>query len=349
VDASVTSPTADTGEAGRLQAAGLVKSFGSVPVLTGVDLDVPAGEVAAVLGPSGCGKTTLLRIIAGFLRADRGKSSLGGVLLFDDRTSLAPERRGIGVVPQEGALFPHLSVGANIGFGLARGSGREKRVAELLEMVGLAGSAGARPHELSGGQQQRVALARALAPNPALVLLDEPFSSLDAALRVHVREEIGRVLRDAKCTAVLVTHDQEEALSLADLVAVMLGGVIAQAGSPRDVYTAPVSLEVATFVGDAVLLAGDARDGAVRTALGRHNLARPVAAGSVRVVVRPEQFVVDPAGVSAEVVDCRYYGADGTIRGRLANGEHVVARVREIAAIGDRVGLRVDGDVLAYT
>ncbi len=221
----------------------------------------------------------------------------------------------------------------------------------MLELVGLQGAERARPFELSGGQQQRVALARALAADPVLVLLDEPFSSLDAALRVHVREDIGRVLRRANCTALLVTHDQQEALSLADQVAVMLAGCTAQAGTPRELYSAPVSLAVATFVGDAVVLRGDVRAGSVGTLFGRHGLVHPVVDGAASVVIRPEQFAVDPEGTPVVVVEHRYYGADVKVRCRLTQGIEVVARVpgSVTLAAGARTGLRVVGDVLAYT
>ncbi|MDO9175233.1 MAG: ABC transporter ATP-binding protein, partial [Actinomycetota bacterium] len=205
------------------------KAFGQQQVLHGIDLHVAAGAIVAVLGPSGCGKTTLLRLIAGFEQLDHGSITVAGQLAANrggagPTLSLPPERRRVGVVPQEGALFPHLDVAGNVGFGLRRGS--DARVAEVLALVGLAGFEKKRPSQLSGGQQQRVALARALAPKPSLVLLDEPFSSLDAAMRGQVREEVFEVLRAANATAILVTHDQQEALSVADQVAVLLAGRI---------------------------------------------------------------------------------------------------------------------------
>lgn len=351
----MTWPVADesalsVGEGGRLVVTGLTRSFGSNHVLRGIDLDVGGGTIAAVLGPSGCGKTTLLRVVAGFLTADGGRGALGGALLFEGRRSVPPERRRVGVVPQEGALFGHLSVADNVAFGVPRGVDKTTRVGELLDLVGLQGAQDARPFELSGGQQQRVALARALAAEPALVLLDEPFSSLDAALRVLVREEIGRVLRRANCTAVLVTHDQQEALSLADQVAVMLDGCIAQAGSPRELYTAPGSLRVATFVGDAVVLSGEVRAGNAQTVLGRHSLVHGLGDGPATVVIRPEQIVVDEGGVTAHVIEHRYYGADAKVRFRLSTGDEVVARVPGAVDLADGMGtgLRVEGDVLVY-
>ena len=229
---------------------------------------MPTGSLTAVLGPSGCGKTTLLRLLGGFEHADRGTIRLGEKVLADGRTHLAPERRAIGFVPQEGALFPHLDVAANVGFGLPRAQRRGGRVEELLELVDLTGLGSRLPHQLSGGQQQRVALARALAPEPGLVLLDEPFDALDAGLRAQVRGEVREALRAAGATALLVTHDQEEALSLADTVAVMRDGRIVQAADPQTLYGDPVDAEVAAFVGEAVLLTGRQRSGRAETSLG---------------------------------------------------------------------------------
>ena len=210
----------------------LHKSFGAQQVLGGLQLVAEAGSFTAVLGTSGSGKTTLLRLLAGFDRPDRGTIAIGGLVVDDETRHLAPEQRRIGYVPQEGTLFPHLSVEGNIGFGLDRGN-RRARVAELLELVGLVGLGRRYPHQLSGGQQQRVALARALAIEPELVLLDEPFASLDTSLRASVRDEVRMILRASGTTAVLVTHDQDEALSLADRVAVLRHGAIAQYAPPR--------------------------------------------------------------------------------------------------------------------
>ena len=220
---------------------GLGKAFGAHPVLAGLDLEVPAGSLTAILGPSGSGKTTLLRLLAGFERADAGTIGIGGVLVDGPGVHLPPERRRIGYVPQEGSLFPHLTVAANVGFGLpARRHGARQRragqVEALLETVGLAGFGRRYPHQLSGGQQQRVALARALAIEPAVVLLDEPFASLDAHLRASVRADVQEIFRRAGTTAVLVTHDQDEALSVADRVAALRDGRIAQCAPPDDLY-----------------------------------------------------------------------------------------------------------------
>ena len=236
---------------------GLTAGYGGADVLDHLDLEVPSGSLAAVLGTSGSGKTTLLRVLAGFIRPSRGSVSFGERVVARAGTDaqdafVPPEKRRVGIVPQEGALFPHLNVSANVGFGLPRGS--RARIDEVLEMVDMGAYAQARPHDLSGGQQQRVALARALAPRPDIILFDEPFSALDAGMRTQLRAQVREVLRDQGTTAVLVTHDQDEALSTADLVAVMRHGRIVQTGTPREIYEAPIDLGVARFVGDAVEL-----------------------------------------------------------------------------------------------
>ena len=236
-----------------LECTGVRKAFGRRTVLDGIDLVVPTGGITSILGPSGGGKTTLLRLVAGFDRADAGTIAIHGDVVDGVGRPVPPHRRHVGCVPQEGALFPHLSVGGNVGFGLPRGRDRAVRVAECLELVGLPGTEQARPHELSGGQQQRIALARAIAPRPRLVLLDEPFSSLDAGLRAQVRTEVCDAVRRAGATAVLVTHDQEEALSVSDAVAVLLDGRIRQHADPLTLYRAPADLDVARFVGEAVI------------------------------------------------------------------------------------------------
>jgi iron(III) transport system ATP-binding protein len=299
---------------GDLRVVELHKAYGTHPVLRGLDLEVPEGSLTAILGSSGSGKTTLLRILAGFERPDHGTISIGGRLVDDGRTHLGPQGRGVGYVPQEGALFPHLDVAANIGFGLRRRR-RQARVEELLELTGLGQMAHRYPHALSGGQQQRVALARALATQPRLMLLDEPFSSLDAALRVSVRTEVARLLEAAGTTAVLVTHDQDEALSLADGVAVLRHGRFVQSGPPDQVYGRPVDADVAAFVGDANLLAGRAEGSSAVTALGRVRLVADEAAGTgLLVLVRPEQIVLvgpeTPGGTPGTVLRCDYHGHD---------------------------------------
>ena len=348
------------GAAGGLVVTGLSKSFGRHRVLEDVGLTVPPRSITAVLGPSGCGKTTMLRIVAGFETADAGQVRLAGRELVGPRTRVAPQDRRIGLLPQEGALFPHLTVGGNVGFGLPPGADRAAAIDRWLDIVGLTGTAGRRPDELSGGMQQRVALARALAADPALILLDEPFSSLDAALRMTVREEIAWVLRDAGTTAVLVTHDQAEALSLADTVVLLLDGRVEQAGPPAELYHRPVSLAAAAFVGEIVELAGDARGGVVSSALGRLPARGPVADGPVTLALRPEQVSLAGtgtgtgtgagAGVTAQVIEHRYYGPDTVIRARLASGETVAVRAPGFAPRppGRTITLAVGGDVLAY-
>ena len=278
-----------------LRTLGLVKRFGEVVAVDDVDLAVAEGEFVGVLGPSGCGKTTLLRLVAGFERPDAGGVEIDGQVVAGPRRDVPPERRRIGMVFQESALFPHLDVAGNIGFGLGR-RGREQRVAELVALVGLAGLQRRMPHELSGGQQQRVALARALAPDPALVLLDEPFSSLDATLRAQLRGEVRDILRTARATTVFVTHDQDEALEISDRVAVMRAGRIEQMSTPDELYLRPANRFVAGFVGEANLLPGEVRHGEVQTLVGRFRAGNGQLADGVRaeVLLRPEQLHMLP-------------------------------------------------------
>jgi iron(III) transport system ATP-binding protein len=278
-----------------LRTLSLTKRFGEIVAVDEVDLALRQGEFLAVLGPSGCGKTTLLRLVAGFERPDAGGIEIGGSIVAGPRRNLPPEARRIGMVFQESALFPHLDVAGNIGFGIPR-RGRDERVAELVALVGLAGLQRRMPHELSGGQQQRVALARALAPDPALILLDEPFSSLDATLRAQLRVEVREILRAAGATTLFVTHDQGEALEISDRVAVMRSGRIEQVSTPDEIYLRPVNRFVAGFVGEANLLPGTVRHGEVQTLVGRF---RATADGltdgdSAEVLLRPEQLHMLP-------------------------------------------------------
>jgi iron(III) transport system ATP-binding protein len=278
-----------------LRTLGISKRFGDVLAVDEVSISVAKGEFLAILGPSGCGKTTLLRLIAGFERPDSGGIEIDGRPVAGPRRNVPPEGRRIGMVFQESALFPHLDVAGNIGFGLSR-RGRDARVAELVALVGLAGLHRRMPHELSGGQQQRVALARALAPDPALVLLDEPFSALDATLRSQLRGEVREILRAAGATAVFVTHDQGEALEISDRVAVMRAGRIEQVSTPDELYLRPINRFVAGFVGEANLLPGEVRDGEVSTIVGRfraENLG--LSDGTLaEVLLRPEQLHMLP-------------------------------------------------------
>jgi iron(III) transport system ATP-binding protein len=338
----------------ELVVRGAHKSFGAVTALDGVDLTVRPGSLAAVLGPSGCGKTTLLRCIAGFERLDGGEILVGDRSVARTDFSLAPERRRVAVVPQDGALFPHLSVAGNVAYGLDRAARKSGRVAEALALVGLAGFEDRMPHQLSGGQQQRVAVARALAPRPPLVLLDEPFSALDAALRGELRRDVRAALRADGATAVLVTHDQGEALSIADEIAVMRAGRIVQSGLPADVYRAPADPWVAGFLGEAVLLAAERNGDRAYTPLGTF----PVGAheASVTVFLRPEQIQVLPAGtvdgVPATVLRRDFHGHDALLQLGLEGGQRIIARVFDPAqtalTIGDAVSVRVRGDAVVY-
>ncbi len=303
-----------------LSVRALHHGYGSQPVLRDLSLEIQPGAVTAILGASGSGKTTLLRVIAGFERARAGTVRLGDVTVDDGRGFVPPERRRIGYVPQDGAPFPHLSVQANVGFGLPR-RGRAASARALAELVGLTGLLRRRPHELSGGQQRRVALARALAIKPALVLLDEPFASLDAASRGIVRADVLRVLRAAGTTTVLVTHDQDEAFDAADTVAVLRAGAIAQHATPRELYTEPADCELARMIGHANLIRTSVDGGHAMTALGRHPVrgaGARAATGAVVILLRPEQLDVrrrhDGPGLRGRVQRSTYHGHHTLVR-----------------------------------
>jgi iron(III) transport system ATP-binding protein len=317
---------------------GLAKSFGATQVLRGVDLAVPAGGLVALLGPSGCGKTTLLRTVAGLERPDSGEVSVGGRVLSGPGTFVAAERRRIGMVFQDAALFPHLSVRRNVAYGLPRRApDRAARVADALALVGLSGFEARSPATLSGGQQQRVALARALAPRPSVILLDEPFSNLDAPLRAELRIEVRRMLTSIDATALFVTHDQEEAFLVGDEVAVMGGGQVVQQGGPTELYELPATREVAEFIGDANFVPGEARGGEAETALGAVPL-HAEAWGPVEVLVRPERILARPGG-DATVERIEYYGHDAVYVVALDGGGWVRSRV--IGAPSHAPGARV--------
>ncbi|WP_179404276.1 ABC transporter ATP-binding protein [Burkholderia guangdongensis] len=342
----------------ELRIRGLSKSFGAHAVLRDIDLTVKRGALLALLGPSGSGKTTLLRIVCGFERAELGTVEIDGQCVAGPDTHVAPERRRIGYVPQEGALFPHLSIADNIAFGLPRAARRKHhRVGTLLEMVGLPAAYASRsPQQLSGGQQQRVALARALAPEPSFVILDEPFSSLDTSLRHETRTAVAAALDAAGATAVLVTHDQPEAMTLGNEVAVLWEGQIVQIAAPQAVYRQPVTREVATFVGQAVLLDGVVRGGRIACALGDLPLAAPLADGPADVMLRPEQIAVAPAGGAgghpAHVEATQFAGQDADVFARLIGPSGALVRARvpghRCPAVGERVTLHVDGAAMAY-
>lgn len=341
----------DQAEATIVEANGLVKRFGPTTAVDDVDVAVASGELLALLGPSGCGKTTTLRLLAGFERPDAGSVRLDGIEVAGPSTFVPPERRRIGVVFQDYALFPHLSVADNVGFGVRDKATRAHRVASMLDLVGLADKTRRKPHELSGGEQQRVAIARALAPDPAIVLLDEPFSNLDAALRSRVREEVREILAAARATAIFVTHDQEEALSVADRVAVMRAGRVLQCDTPSRLYEHPDDRFVATFVGDADVLSGTSDGVLCTTPIGKVPLVQPSPTGNVDVVLRPEhvRLRLDGSG-DAVVVRVVFFGHDQLVEVRLDSGERVRARLRPEAQFheGERVAVNVNTPVAAF-
>ncbi|MEL6616327.1 MAG: ABC transporter ATP-binding protein [Bacteroidota bacterium] len=327
----------------------LTKTFadGALPVVNGLSFEVEDGELLAILGPSGCGKTTALRMIAGFVAPDRGRISLDGRVLADETASVAPEKRDIGFVFQDHALFPHLSVAQNVGFGLRGWSRSDKaaRVKEIIGRVGLSGLEDRAPHALSGGQQQRVALARALAPRPRLLLLDEPFSSLDALLRHDMRRALREILHTEGTTAILVTHDQEEALQTADRVAVMQAGRIDQIGTPEAIYATPRTLFVAQFLGQTNLTLAEASGDRAETPFGTLRLHRE-AEGMVLVALRPEHVAIAPEasgeGREGVIVERAYKGHDVTYRVQLPpTGIDCLVHSPEAGfAVGDRVRVR---------
>jgi iron(III) transport system ATP-binding protein len=304
---------------------GLRKTFRHTPAVRRVDLTVNKGEILALLGPSGCGKTTTMRLIAGFERADAGSITIGDRQVVGPQIFVPPEQRQVGMVFQNYALFPHLSVADNVGYGIKRGADRAQRIREVLALVGLEGLEGRMPHELSGGQQQRVALARALAPRPQVLLLDEPFSGLDAGLRDQVRGEVARILRESGATVIVVTHNQDEALFLGDRVAVMNEGYIEQVAPPEELYLQPASRFVAEFMGTAFFLAGVAQSQGLETELGF--LPQPVllAAGTpLEAAARPDDLtlIADPQGL-ARVVTTTYRGGSYLYDVRLPSGNLV--------------------------
>ncbi|MGE0295587.1 ABC transporter ATP-binding protein [Pseudonocardia sp.] len=334
-----------------IRAEAVTKAFGGSRAVDRADLDVRAGEVVALLGPSGSGKTTLLRLLAGFEVPDEGTVRVRGRTVAGGGVFEEPDRRRIGMVFQDGALFPHLTVGRNVEFGRPR-PGRGE---ECLEMVGLAHRASSYPHELSGGERQRIALARALAVDPEVVLLDEPFAALDENLRAGLREEVLRVLRAAGASALIVTHNQQEALSMADTVALMRAGRIEQVGSPETLYEQPATRWVAEFLGDADTVTGSADGGVVDSELGRFPADRTLR-GAVEVLVRPERVTISRngdgvsgvSGVSAVVARRTYFGADQVVTLELPTGTRVRCRAPGGGrwTVGERVRVAVTGDVV---
>ena len=316
-------------------------TLGGTPVLRGVSLTIEPGASVALLGPSGCGKTTLLRLIAGLERPDGGTVSLDDEVLSGGGRFVEPEQRRVGMVFQDGALFPHLTVAENVAFGLYRASDRDERVAATLDLVGLGALADRLPAHLSGGERQRVALARALAPEPAVLLLDEPFASLDATLRVQLRTEVRRLLGELGITSLFVTHDQDEAFVLGDEIAVMQEGRILQAGTPGELYEQPSDRWVATFVGDANLVPGQASADHAETELGEVPLVAGLngsGSGSVDVMLRPEFLELESEGAwTIETVE--FYGHDSMYQLSRDNGRRL--RVRSFTSPHHRQGERV--------
>lgn len=342
-----------------IQLTGITKSYPGTAqrAVDDLTLSVEAGEVVTLLGPSGCGKTTTLRVIAGFERPDQGEVQLAGRTVAGSAVWVPAERRGVGMVFQEHALFPHLTVARNVGFNL-KGSGAASRVAEMLDLVGLSELGDRMPHQLSGGQQQRVALARALAHDPVVVLMDEPFSSLDADLRVQMRVEVRRILKEAGATAVLVSHDQRDALAISDTIVVMRDGRIEQAGSPRSVYQSPRSKFVAEFVGTSNVMTGVVREsgGGVMTPIGimpfvnTHGLP---AGRELLISVRPDGMELDDDGdLRGTVVASVYVGSSTDVTVRVDSAEGPVellahAHPERALSVGDEVRLRVLPDFVA--
>jgi iron(III) transport system ATP-binding protein len=346
-----------------LELIGVHKSYGAALALGGVNLRVGAGSRTAIVGASGSGKTTLLRLIAGFEVPDAGQITLGGQVLADGQKAVPAHQRGIGYVPQDGALFPHLSIADNIGFGLARNAPqRGERIAELMQMVALdAALLQRRPHELSGGQQQRVALARALAQRPRLMLLDEPFSALDTGLRAATRKAVAQLLSDAGITTILVTHDQAEALSFADQVAVMRGGRFAQVGRPLDLYRQPVDAATASFLGEALVLPAQLDDGWADCALGRIAVDDTRRRGALPILLRPEQLLLTelPAsgtashqappgssGCEGRVLDADFRGSECELTVCLFDRDDTQLVVRSAGTHMPEVGAKVNIQVL---
>jgi iron(III) transport system ATP-binding protein len=293
-----------------------VKAYGKARVLDRVDLTVGVGSVTAILGASGSGKTTLLRLIAGFDRLDSGELVIDGIVMDDSKHVIGAQHRGVGYVPQDGALFPHLTAAANVSFGLSRSE--RGRALELLALVGLDGLGARRPHELSGGQQQRVALARALAVRPKVVLLDEPFASLDGSLRSTIRRDVVQILSEAGTTTIIVTHDQDEALSMSDQVAVLVDGRIVTTASPRELYTMPGNQDAARHIGEANLLSAVFLAGKAVCVLGELPLRQAAADDSTMVLVRPEQLELrtapSPGAAAGVIAGFEYFGHDALAR-----------------------------------
>jgi iron(III) transport system ATP-binding protein len=342
-----------------LELDGVTKRFGPERAVDDLSLSVRDGELLTLLGPSGCGKTTTLRMLAGLERPDGGEVRLNDRVIADgDGTFRKPEHRDVGIVFQDFALFPHLTVAENVAFGLQDldADATTARVDELLELVGLEAQRDSKPAQLSGGQQQRVALARSLAPEPSVILLDEPFSNLDVRLREQMREEVRTILKEAGVTAVSVTHDQEEALSISDRVAVMHDGDVEQAGTPEKVFQHPESRFVASFLGQASFLAGQFGQGAVETALGEfpasmvEGLSTAYENAEIDLLVRPDDLRATPVeeagGGNGEVIYRQYMGPSFVYRVRLDSGDVVHCQHNHVTdfELGQRVNVELVAD-----
>jgi len=344
----------------RVEALRVAYSGAGANVVDDLSLELALGDIGCIVGASGCGKTTLLRAIAGFLPAASGTIQIGNDLVASVHHNLPPEKRGVGLVFQDFALFPHLRVEDNVAFGLRRlaGSERAPRTRTMLELVGLAAQARLYPHELSGGQQQRVALARALAPAPRLLLMDEPFSNLDVDLRARLGAEVRQILKDSGTSAILVTHDQQEAFATADRIGVMNAGRLEQWDRPYELYHRPATRFVADFIGQGVFLpARVIGSGRMAIELGelKGNTPPPCDPGCaicadgarVEVLLRPDDVVHDDASAqTAEVVRKIFRGGDFIYTLRLASGREVLALVpsHHDHAIGEKIGIRLDAD-----
>tara|TARA_B100001123_G_scaffold128353_1_gene149209 strand:- start:93 stop:1112 length:1020 start_codon:yes stop_codon:yes gene_type:complete len=324
-----------------IRARNIQKSYGEETVLTNFNIDIWKGGIFGILGMSGSGKTTALRLIAGFDRPDEGRIEMSNKILVDERNWIPPEERNIGMVFQDYALFPHLTVERNISFGLTKDEINNGRIEEVLDLCSLKKYRDKFPQEVSGGQQQRAALARAIAPNPEIILLDEPFTSLDAYMARDLREEVITLLRTTDTTAVLVTHDQEEALSVCDIVSVLEDGEIIQSATPQEIYLNPVSQNVANSVGDPNILAGVSKDGRVTTKLGTFVCAFD---GRLNVSIRPECILLelDSRGMY-QVKDCIFYGHDQIVTFENKDGDIFRSRMgpTTIYEAGDKVNIEI--------
>lgn len=326
----------------KLLINGVSKSFSGQKVLSNLSLEIQEKKLVTILGSSGGGKTTLLRLIAGFENVDSGEISINGRVVSSPNTLTPPNKRNVGYVPQDASLFSHLSVSKNIEFGLHQftSSAKQKRADQLLELIDLQDFANAMPSELSGGQQQRVAIARALAPNPDVILLDEPFAALDAQLRNRLRDDVKSILLGANATAIMVTHDQEEALSIADKVAILRDGKIAQFGSPNEIYSAPLDVRLAQFLGDAVVLTGRIENGKVQTSLGELIPTKQFSESvSGLVAIRPENLYLQPdINGEGKVIARQYFGHDAVVE---VQTKGVSVKARTAGPLTPEIGMPV--------